>query len=144
MPEYKHPREASSVLMTNKLAAGYLFGFHDSCFQTFGRLDRNDPETVSVIQNSYQTIFGAWAGRALFEMSIASQKDSEFQIGRQSGGEEYMEFIQHKSPPLGLGRILILGFDAAAVWRTLDRDRTQSREANNQGRDKSKNWRDHR
>jgi hypothetical protein len=135
MPKYKHLSDAFSVLMTNKLAAGYVFGFHDSCFQTFSRLDPNNPKAdLSVIRNSYQTIFGTRPGFALFEMSIASQKDSEFQIGRQSGGEEYMEFIRQKTPPLELGRILILGFDAAAVWRTLDRNRTQSSEANNQRR----------
>jgi hypothetical protein len=112
--------------MTNKLAAGYVFGFHDSCFQAFGRLDPNDPKAnLSLVQTSYQTIFGDQAGFALFRMSIASQEDSDFQIGRQSGGEEYMEFVQEKTPPLGLQRILLLDFDAAAVWRTLNRNRTQ-------------------
>lgn len=137
MLKYEHPREAFSTLTTNKLAAGYVFGFHGSCFQTFGRFDPNNPKSdLSEIRNSYRTIFGVEAGTALFEMSIASQSNSEFQIGRLSGGEEYIEFIQKKSPPLGLQRILLLGFDAAAVSRTLDKDRTQSSEATNQGRDK--------
>ena len=126
MLKYEHPRDASSILMKNKVAAGYVFGFHDSFFQTFGRLDPNNPKAdLSVIHNSYKTIFGAWAGTALFEMSIASQKDSEFQIGRESGGEEYFDFIKQKVPPLGLQRILILGFDVAAVWRTLNRNMKQ-------------------
>jgi hypothetical protein len=126
MPTYKHPSDAFSVLMTNKLAAGYVFGFHDACFQTFRLVDQNNPKAgLSIIRNSYQTIFGNQPGFALFQMSIASQKDSEFDIGRRSGGEEYVEFIQQKTPPLGLGGILILGFDAAAVWRTLDKNRTQ-------------------
>jgi hypothetical protein len=132
-PRYQRPRDAFSTLMTNKLAAGYVFGFQDCCFQTFGRIDRNDYKGgLSVMQEGYQYIFGDQAGYALFRMSIACQKDSDFQIGRQSGGEEYMEFIKQKTPPLGLGRILELGFDAAAVWRTLDRNWTQPNEANNQ------------
>ncbi len=123
-PNYNRPRDAFSVLMTNKLAVGYVFGFHDSCITTFGRIDPNEPKAgLSLIRTSYQSIFGNQSGSALFEMSIVSQKDSEFQIGRQSGGEEFIEFTQQKTPPLGLGRILILGFDAAAVWRTLDRSR---------------------
>ncbi len=137
MLKYEHPRDSLPILMTNKVAAGYVFGFHDSCFQTFGRLDPNNPKAdLSVIESSYRTMFGAGAGTALFEMSIASQKDSEFQIGRLSGGEEYIEFIQQKSPPLGLQRILLLGFDAAAVSRTLDKNRSQSSEATNQRREK--------
>jgi hypothetical protein len=121
MPKYDRPRDAFSVLMTNKLAAGYVFGFHDSCLTTFGRIDPNDPKAgLSLMRSSYQNIFGNESGLALFEMSITSQKDNEFDIGRQSGGEEYVEFTEKKGPPLGLGRILILGFDAAAVWRTLN------------------------
>jgi len=42
--KYKHPRDAFPVLMIDKLAAGYVFGFHDAGFQISGHLDRNDPD----------------------------------------------------------------------------------------------------
>jgi hypothetical protein len=123
---HEHPKDILSILMTNKLAAGYVFGFHDSCLTRFGRIDPSDPKAgLALMQTSYQSIFGNQSGLALFEVSVASQEDSEFQIGRQSGGEDYVEFTQQKTPPLGLQRILILGFDAAAVWRTLDKNRIQ-------------------
>lgn len=121
---YEHSKDAFSILMTNKLAAGYVFGFHDSCLTRFGRIDPSDPEAgLSLMQTSYQSIFGNESGLALFAMSVASQEDPDFQIGRQSGGEEYVEYAQQKTPPLGLQKILILGFDAGAVWRTLDKNR---------------------
>jgi hypothetical protein len=117
----ERPRDASSLLMKNKLAAGYVFGFHDSCLQTFGR---NDPRgNLSLMRTSYQSIFGDQSGLALFEMSIASQKESEFQIGREGGGEDYVGFIRQKTPPLGLQSILLLSFDAAAMSRTLNPSR---------------------
>jgi len=120
---FEHPKDAFSILMTNKLAAGYVFGLHDSCLTRFGRIDPSDPEVgLFLMQTSYQSIFGNQSGLALFEMSVVSQEDSEFQIGRQSGGEEYVEYTQQKTPPLGLQNILILGFDAAAVRRTLSRN----------------------
>ena len=46
--EYERARDAFPVLMTNKLAAGYVFGFHDSCLLTFGRLDPNDLTRTSL------------------------------------------------------------------------------------------------
>ncbi len=117
--EYDQPRDAFSALMTNNLAAGYVFGFHDSCLQIFG-CDPNDPDTnLGLIKASYQRIFGNQSGFALFDMSLHSQNDPDFQMGRLSGGEEFAEFMHRGIPPLGLQRILVLGFDAAAVWRGL-------------------------
>jgi hypothetical protein len=104
VPSYKRLRDAFPVLMTNKLAAGYVFGFQDSCFQTFGLLDPKEHEAGSLlIRSSYQSIFGDEAGWALYEMSIDAQMDSEFDIGRQSGGEEFLEGIREKTPEFGLG-----------------------------------------
>jgi hypothetical protein len=126
MGKYKRLRDAFGALMTNKVAAGYVFGFQDSCFRTFGLVDQKDLEAGSLlIRSSYKSIFGDEAGWALYEMSIRAQRDSEFQIGRESGGEEYLDFVKKKTPPLGLSRILTLGFDAAAVERTLNKNLTQ-------------------
>jgi hypothetical protein len=120
LSRYEHPRDAHTAIMTSKVAAGYVFGFHDSCLRMLKRLDPSDPTIgLSLMQASYQHIFGHRPGSALFELSVQAQKDRKFQIGRLSGGEEYAEFIGAKSPPLGLQRILFLGFDAEAVYRTL-------------------------
>lgn len=117
---YEQPRDAIRDLTANKLAAGYLFGFHDMCFQIFGLLDRNDPDKgVGLIKASYHSLFGEQPGVDLLKKSIQWQNDDDFQIGRRSGGEEYADFTYRGTPPLGLQRILTLKFDAAAVGRTL-------------------------
>jgi len=86
--------------MTNKLAAGYVFGFQYSCFQTFGLIHPKEREaSSSLIRRSYQSIFGDEAGWALYEMSIDARTDSEFEIGGQSGGEEFIEGTRKKEPP---------------------------------------------
>ena len=56
-------------------------------------------------------------------MSVDWQSDPDFQIGRLSGDAEYAEFTDKGTPPLGLQRILLLGFDAAAVVRGLKGNR---------------------
>jgi hypothetical protein len=117
---FERPQDAFRALRASKLAAGYVFGFHDSCLRALARMNPLEPMTgLVLIQTSYRSLFGEEFGSALFNASMETQGDSDFQTGRQSGGEEYMQFIQQKTPPLGLQRILGLGFDAAAVRRTL-------------------------
>jgi hypothetical protein len=116
----KRLRDAFFELMTNRLAAGYVFGFTDFALQIFGLIDRNDPAAgFDIIKASYQSMFGEQAGFVLFNMSLHSQGESDFDVGRISGGEDFFEFRHHKTPPLGLNRIVCLGIDAAAVRRGL-------------------------
>src|SRR5947209_1234722 len=78
-------REAFPELMTNKLAAGYVFGFHDSCFQIFGLASPDDREPgAALLETSYMHAFGSQAGFTLLRSSLHWQKDRDFQIGRQS------------------------------------------------------------
>jgi hypothetical protein len=120
--ENKRPREAFSTLMTNKVAAGYVFGFHDACFQIFGLVDPDDRAAgMSVLNESYRQLFGEQAGLVLVRSSVGWQTDHEFAVGRQSGGEDFTTFKENGTPTLGLQRILSLGFDAAMVERTLNR-----------------------
>ena len=45
------------ALMRNKLAAGYVFGFHDSCLRIFGLLDPHDPRAgLGLMKASYQSM----------------------------------------------------------------------------------------
>jgi hypothetical protein len=104
--------------MTNKVTAGYIFGFHDACLQIYGLIDRED-RGMGLIGKSYVNMFGEQAGSALFRSSLMSQADHDFMIGRQSGGEDFAEFKKNGTLPLGLQRIVSLGFDASMVERTL-------------------------
>jgi hypothetical protein len=104
-------------LQNNKLAAGYVFGFHDNCLQFFGLLDRDHPnDGLQVIGASYRYIFNDTSDR-LFSMSLKLQDDRDFIVGQLSGGDDYAGFQHKKIPPLGLQRIVLLGFDTAAVLR---------------------------
>ena len=112
IPKYSNPKEAFGALMTNKRASGYLFGFHDSLLQRLGLYDPNNKETsVGLMERSYKNIFGEQAGYALFSSSLHSQDDPEFLEGRINGGNEIVQYLEEKVPPLGLGRILILGME---------------------------------
>jgi hypothetical protein len=103
----EYPRKAVSELMTNRVAAGYVFGFHVSCFQIRGLIDPNDRAAGSaLLEASYKHILGGEAGFVLFEASLRWQTDREFQIGTQSGGEDFKEFKGNGTPPLGLQRIM--------------------------------------
>ena len=115
--EYKKPSDALSVLRKNKLAAGYVFGFHDCCLRIFGLLDPDNPDDgLQLIAASYRYIFND-TSNALFRMSIKLQDDRDFSVGQLSGGDDYAGFQHKKIPPLGLQRILLGGFDTAAVLR---------------------------
>lgn len=109
-PKYSSPKETFGALMTNKRAAGYLFGFHDSLLQHLGLYDPNNKSnSVDLMEKSYKNIFGEQAGYALFSSSLYSQDDLMFVEGRLNGGNEIVQYLEEKVPPLGLGRILILG-----------------------------------
>jgi len=99
--------------MTNKRAAGYLFGFHDSLLQRLGLYDpSNKNNSVKLMERSYKNLFGEQTGFALFSRSLHFQDDPEFVEGRMNGGNEIVQYLKEKVPPLGLGRILILGMKA--------------------------------
>lgn len=48
----------------------------------------------------------------LFSRSLNGQNDPEFQAGRMAGGNDIVNFVDNKAPPLRLGRIVVLGMDA--------------------------------
>ncbi len=121
---HKHPREAFSTLMTNKLAAGYVFGLHDACFQIYGLIDPNDRAAgLWMLIASYKRIFGDQAGFVLVDSSLRWQTDHEFAVGWQSGAEDFADFKMDGNPTLGLQRIISLGFNVSMVERTLNNQR---------------------
>lgn len=114
LPKFSDPKQAFSSLMTNKRAAGYVFGLHDAMLQACG-LRKDLAAANKLIEESYQSIFGSNAGYALFSRSLSNQENSEFHAGRLEGGEELTDFVDNKVPPLGLGRILILDAELGQV-----------------------------
>lgn len=109
---HEDPKEAFSSIISNKVAAGYIFGFQDAFLDRFQLLDARNPDAgLALLRDSYQNIFGNQPGFALFESSMNFQRDPDFQKGRQHGGNELIEYMECGTPPLGLGRILFLGLD---------------------------------
>jgi hypothetical protein len=112
IPKYQTASKAFGALMTNNVAAGYVFGFHDCLLQRMGLYDQSNPSKArELIEDSYKNIFGSQAGFALFSKSISKQEDPEFKRGRMEGGNEADKFLSTKTPALGLGRILILNIE---------------------------------
>lgn len=110
VPKYQHASKAFGSLMTNDMAAGYVFGFHDCLLQRMKLYDFSNPnKAFELIEDSYKSIFGNQAGHMLFSKSVGMQDNSEFQNGRMEGGNEIDEFLSSKTPALGLGRMLVLG-----------------------------------
>lgn len=110
LPAYADIKSAFSVLMTNRRAAGYVFGFHDGLLQKSGlNIEARARAAPALIRESYELNFGTQAGFALYQMSIGSQGDKDFAEGRLIGGNEIADYIDAKTPPLGLGRIVLLG-----------------------------------
>jgi len=113
LPKYVRPKDSFPALMTNQRAAGYLFGFHDGLLQRLGLRDPVKKErAAALIESSYKRLFGEQAGFALYTKSVSSQDDQWFCEGRMLGGNEIVEYLDAKVPPLGLGRMLILNMEA--------------------------------
>jgi hypothetical protein len=77
---YKRPKDELAIIEANKIAAGYVFGFHDSFVCKLGLLDEKNPkEGLKLIRTSYQNIFGDKTGFDLFNLSISLQQDPDFE-----------------------------------------------------------------
>jgi hypothetical protein len=93
-PKFQSPHDAFSSIITNKKAAGYVFGFHDAFAHWSGLMDRNNSAPgLDLIETSYKKLFGDWGGTALFNMSMSFQEDADFHKGRLIGGNELAEFM---------------------------------------------------
>jgi hypothetical protein len=101
--EYESFHEMFSTLMTNAVAAGYVFGFIDAWVQMNGRGDPKDPLPCEICK----AFFGDRAGYMFWTFSLHFQTKRDFQIGRQSGGEDFVAYVQKKIPPMGLSRIML-------------------------------------
>ena len=111
-PQYETPYHAFSSIIANKIASGYIFGFHEAFVERFRLMDINEPMPgLIVIHNSYEHLFGKLPGSTLFDACRYSLKDLAFHRGRISGGNDFIEFVRHEIPPVSLATILILGND---------------------------------
>jgi hypothetical protein len=109
LPKYARPHDAFGSIMTNKRAAGYLFGFHDAFLQRIMNVNQSNKNmSIKLVEMSYKNMFGEQAGYILFDRSLHWQDDPIFLEGRMMGGNDLVEYSDNKTPALGLGRILIL------------------------------------
>jgi hypothetical protein len=105
--QYQEPRELFGLLMTNKVALGYIFGMHDGLMQDRRMCSAEQQNNaLSIIEDSYKGIFGGQAGFALFSTSISLQDDPDFLNGRMDGGEDVVDFTKHKKSPFCMTSIL--------------------------------------
>jgi hypothetical protein len=110
--QYETPYHAFSSIIANKIASGYVFGFHEAIVERLRLMDINEPVPgLIVIRNSYENLFGKLAGSALFDAFRYSLKDPAFHRGRISGGYDFIEFMRREIPPVSLATILILDND---------------------------------
>jgi hypothetical protein len=111
-PQYETPYHAFSSIIANKIASGYIFGFHEAFVERCRLMDINEQAPgLSVIRNSYEHLFGKLPGSTLFDACRYSLKDLAFHRGRISGGNDFIEFMRREIPPVSLATILILGND---------------------------------
>lgn len=106
-PKYEKPWQAFSALAVHRRAQGYIFGFHDALLQALGLRGDLD-KAADLIERSYKSMFGESSGFALYSTSLSSQSNPDFADGRMEGGNELADFLQKNTPPLGLGRMLVL------------------------------------
>lgn len=117
MTSFPKPKDAFGTLMTNKRAAGYVFGLSDAMLQACGLRGDKD-KAKELMEACYKELFGESSGYALLSMSLRGQDNQDFHAGRIEGGSEMTEFIEKKVPPLGLTRILL----GEGVAKTASRD----------------------
>lgn len=107
LPKFSEIKNSFPDIMTNKVAAGYVFGAHDGLLQVLD-MRVNLDITRDLVLKSYQRLFGKQAGFALYNMSISIESNPDFQKGRKEGGDEIFEYVEKGTMPLGLTRILFL------------------------------------
>lgn len=104
--------KAFSSIVSNKAALGYLFGFHDYLFQKAGLHDPDDSKkTLILIKYTYQRLFGDNAGGLIYAATSACLKEEDFLKGDSEGANDIRDYLNEKTPPLGLNRILTLNSD---------------------------------
>lgn len=92
-------------LMTDNFALGYMFGFHDGILQAL-KVD-NQTEGFATMAISYHKLLGDQStGAQVLRRSLDLQRDQTFMKGMFAGGQEAVEYIRDKKPPMGLASYL--------------------------------------
>ena len=104
LPQFTKPGDAFGMIITDKRAMGYIYGMHDAMLQAYD-LHRVLEIAEQLIEESYSDIFGKQSGNAMLHMSVAFLNEAQFQAGRNEGGDDVVDFVKNKVPPLGLNRI---------------------------------------
>lgn len=93
--------------LTESFSLGYMFGFCDAMTQTLKISD--DVEALALTAVMYTRLLGDDIGPKLFHNSYHSRGGAEFVRGRSAGGEELVEFLRRKTPPMSLATYLLHG-----------------------------------
>jgi len=81
--------------------AGYVYGAHCALLQYRGI--EPGPVAMDFLEKSYGFVFGTGQdGRRMLQRAIALEKDSEFSIGNQEGGDDVLNWLRTKQPTMRL------------------------------------------
>ena len=112
--------KSTDDLVTDESIA-YIFGFVDGVQQA---LNVNDMDTkIEMLAAVMVTILDEEVGEASAQKAIEMQRDNDFDKVRKVAGQQAVEFIRDKKPPMGLSHIL-LGHPIDIVYG-LDSKRTK-------------------
>ena len=93
-------------IMSDTFSLGYMFGFHDSVFQAM-EID-NQVEGFAAMTISYIKLLGDQStATQVLRNSLDLQRDQTFMKGMFAGGQEAVEYIRDKKPPMGLASHLL-------------------------------------
>lgn len=96
----------SKKLLSDNFALGYIFGFHDSVFQAMEI--NNQAAGFAAMTISYIKLLGDQStGTQFLRNSLDLQRNQTFMKGMFAGGNEAIEYIRNKKPPMGLASHLL-------------------------------------
>jgi hypothetical protein len=87
-----------------KESLGYIFGFVDG-YQLSVKLQDMDTK-IKMLNAVMMKIFGKQAGIDSTKIALEMQRNADFDKARKVGGQEAIDFLKHKTIPMGLSQIL--------------------------------------
>ena len=96
---------SAETVFADNWALGYIFGFHDGVMQA---MEVEQAESMAIMAISYIKLFDNHdSGAKLFRQSMDLQRNQIFMKGVFAGGQEAVEYLRDRKPPLGLSGHLL-------------------------------------
>jgi hypothetical protein len=86
---------------------GYIFGLCDAELQAAGV--EVEEGGLGLLATVHLRLFGNEKGVKIFAQSLRDEEDPTFRKGVMRGGNELVEFLRNKTPPMGLAGYLLTG-----------------------------------